>query len=266
MKDAAAEKLTPNFTQVPNVLFDEWLTRLSDVELRVLMVVIRQTFGWVDAPTGRRKTEDWLSQSYIMEKTGRGRARISVAIKRLVDELHLLEAVNSKGKHLDAPDRKSNFGKIFYRSTLRVPELSLFDAVSKKKTRRVHFLGTQKVDTTKESSLTKETPILPPPPATDGKIPLTPQGADVLKAFEVVDAKNKTYYNRRPIREACEFLLQEYGMDQVLKVISGLPMTNKMPYFPNITTPLQLKENWVRLHDKVAQYRIEKQGKKTLVV
>lgn len=36
----------PNHTQVPNDLIDYWLTRLSGVELKVLLVIIRQTKGW----------------------------------------------------------------------------------------------------------------------------------------------------------------------------------------------------------------------------
>jgi hypothetical protein len=37
----------PNFTQIPNVLFDTWLTEIEDdLELRVVLLVARFTFGW----------------------------------------------------------------------------------------------------------------------------------------------------------------------------------------------------------------------------
>ncbi len=39
----------PNYTQVPNQLFDELLANLSDAELRVLLYIIRRTFGFQKA-------------------------------------------------------------------------------------------------------------------------------------------------------------------------------------------------------------------------
>ena len=275
--------ILPNTTPLPHIIIREWMPRLSDVELRVLLVVVDQTLGWViDDGTGRRKAEDWISSSQLCAKTGRSRKHISRAVGALVEEHRIVEAVDSKGRLLDtAEKRQAKFGKIFYRLSLHEPEATLFDkkalngAISSRASKGLTDgvdgtkRRTQKGRTTKESSLTKEKtpgPQAAPEDQESGKIPLTALGADVLKAFEAVDAKNKTYYSRRPQREACEFLLAEYGMERVLKVISGLPMTNKMPYFPSITTPLQLKEKWVALHDKVAQFRAEKKGKAPLVV
>jgi len=36
----------PNFTMVPDILFDLYLPALSDAELRVLLYIIRHTLGW----------------------------------------------------------------------------------------------------------------------------------------------------------------------------------------------------------------------------
>jgi len=99
--------------------------------------------------------------------------------------------------------------------------------------------------------------------ARDGFSPL---GAEVLKAFEAVDPKNKSYYGNTTQRAACDFLLTEYGLEEVLKRVGVLPRTNKEPYFPSITTPHQLKENWVKLGDRVAQMRAQQAGKKPLIV
>lgn len=73
------------------------------------------------------------------------------------------------------------------------------------------------------------------------------EGSKLLKAFETVDAKNKTYYNNKTQRGACDFLIEEYGKEQVLKIISAIPHTNRFDFFPNITTPYELKEKWVKL-------------------
>ena len=91
-------------------------------------------------------------------------------------------------------------------------------------------------------------------------------GAEVIKAFEAVDPKNKSYYGNTTQRAACDFLIAEYGLEEVLKRVKVLPRTNKIPYFPSITTPHQLKEKWVQLGDKVAQKRVEVEAKKPKVI
>ena len=46
----------PNYTQVPDELFDDLMTDLSGAELKVLLYIIRRTFGF-------KKTEDTISLS-----------------------------------------------------------------------------------------------------------------------------------------------------------------------------------------------------------
>lgn len=89
------------------------------------------------------------------------------------------------------------------------------------------------------------------------KIKYNPLGGEILKAFEEVDPKNKTYYGNTTQRKACDYLLEEYGLDEVLKRITVLSKTNKIPYFPTINTPHDLKEKWVKLNDAVDKKRRE---------
>lgn len=156
-------KLLPNTTQIPNIILDDWLPRLNDVEFRILMVVTRQTLGWVmDDASGRRKERDWLSMSQLAQKTGRGRTQISINLKNLIEDHQLIEATDTDGELLDtAEKRKSNRGRIFYRLTLRDPQASLFDSprVRKPNTEpsRVREPNTQIPNTTKETHITKAT-------------------------------------------------------------------------------------------------------------
>lgn len=94
----------------------------------------------------------------------------------------------------------------------------------------------------------------------------TPLGAEVIRAFEVVDPKNKGYYANTTQRAACDFLIAEYGLQEVLKRVTVLPRTNKVPYFPSITTPAQLKDKWVQLQDKVEQKKGELKAKEPRVI
>lgn len=79
---------------------------------------------------------------------------------------------------------------------------------------------------------------------------------EVIKAFETVDPKNKTYYKNTTQRDACVFLIKEYGIDRVFKFVSILPRLNeKKLYIRQVTTPWELKENWVKIGNALKQQK-----------
>jgi hypothetical protein len=46
-KPSGSSKIqVPTYTQTPNELFDNWLPLLGEIELKVLLIIIRRTFGW----------------------------------------------------------------------------------------------------------------------------------------------------------------------------------------------------------------------------
>ena len=73
-------------TQVPNILFDTHLPNLTESELKILLVIIRQTYGWIDKFTGKRKIKDRISQSQFRIKTGLSKRIISKTLKMLSDK------------------------------------------------------------------------------------------------------------------------------------------------------------------------------------
>lgn len=84
-------------------------------------------------------------------------------------------------------------------------------------------------------------------------------GGSVLKSFEEIDPKNKTYYNNKTQRSACDFLIEEYGLDKVLQAIKILPQINtKKLYIKQITTPYELKENWIKIGNALKQQKNDK--------
>lgn len=100
-------------TPVPNVLFDTYLSRLSDTELRVLLVVNRATLGWKEG-TGR-KASDWLSHRQLQARTGRAGASVSHAIQSLVSR-GLLIVQDAAGRTCDsAHSRRATRGRLYYR-------------------------------------------------------------------------------------------------------------------------------------------------------
>ena len=94
-----------------------------------------------------------------------------------------------------------------------------------------------------------------------------PLGSEILKALESVDPKNKTYYGNKTQRAACDFLLEEYGMERVLKAIKILPQTNQRKLFiRQITSPFELKENWVKLGNALKQDKDDVKNKPNYIL
>jgi hypothetical protein len=95
----------------------------------------------------------------------------------------------------------------------------------------------------------------------------TQKGAEIIKAFEAVDPKNKTYYANKTQRAACDFLIKEYTLEKTLDLISHIPEINKQKlYIGQITTPHELKLNWVKLENAFYQSQNESLAKRPKVI
>ena len=64
---------------IPVSLIDDAMPGLKDTELRVLLVVLRQTAARVGAD-GSPRDRDWLSKSQLVARTGRGGDAVSSAV------------------------------------------------------------------------------------------------------------------------------------------------------------------------------------------
>ena len=90
-------------------------------------------------------------------------------------------------------------------------------------------------------------------PARKEASPLIPS---IIKEMESIDPKNKAYYKNKSQREACQFLIDEYGYENVIKVIQSLPALRlKVPYLPSVTTPCELRDKWQKMKDAVDRER-----------
>ena len=70
----------PNYTQIPNIYFDEIMQTLNQTENVVFLVIMRKTFGW-------HKNRDKISYSQIMSLSGiKSRSTISAALKGLQEK------------------------------------------------------------------------------------------------------------------------------------------------------------------------------------
>jgi len=71
-----SEKLKPNFTAIPNVIFDEFLRTMAPGATKIIFAICRLTYGW-----GKRS--DRISLNKLAEMTGMDRANVSRSVKRL---------------------------------------------------------------------------------------------------------------------------------------------------------------------------------------
>ena len=106
-----------NTTPVPNAVFDIYLKDLKMAELKVLLIIIRQTLGWEDKKTkSERKEIDWISNSQLVLKTGNSARAVNDAIRVLTDR-NLIDVLSYKGEILDTPEKRRGQQKLFYRIT-----------------------------------------------------------------------------------------------------------------------------------------------------
>jgi hypothetical protein len=101
-----------NTTPTPNELFAS-LPSLSDAELRVLLIVIRQTFGWMIPHTNQRKIKDKLTYSFLIKKTGLYRTILSRTIQSLIDK-NLLIVTDTNGTLLDTATKRTGKHCLYY--------------------------------------------------------------------------------------------------------------------------------------------------------
>jgi phage replication O-like protein O len=80
----------PNYTQTPNILFDEIMRDLNGAELKVILAVIRKTFGW-------HKERDRISLTQLEEMTGLSRQGILNAIHGKKKEKSVIGGLVNKG-------------------------------------------------------------------------------------------------------------------------------------------------------------------------
>ena len=101
---------------VPAVYIDEIMPALTDTEWRVLLVIIRQTLGWIDQRNSEtRKERDWLTHSQLKLRTGKSGDSISRSVESLV-RFGLIVVESEEGAHLSSANaRKCARTRLYYR-------------------------------------------------------------------------------------------------------------------------------------------------------
>lgn len=109
-----------NQTFVPNVLFDTLLPRLNPAELKVLLIIIRQTLGYVarNKSGKQRKQRDWISIAQFTVKTGLSRMAVSNALTSL-QQKNVINITDYHTNALYTSKERRTCPRIFYSLTAR---------------------------------------------------------------------------------------------------------------------------------------------------
>lgn len=99
-------------TQVPNELFDRHLPHLTHSELKLLLFIIRKTYGW-QLKSGKRKQRDRITHSQFIKGTGTSRRSLPSTIQSLVLK-QLIQVTDSQGGLLHTPESRKGKVGIFY--------------------------------------------------------------------------------------------------------------------------------------------------------
>ena len=79
------------YTPVPDEVFDLYLSHLTEAQLKVLLTIIRHTYGW-------RKDRDRISLSQLERETGLSRPSVWKATSELQASGHILIARETRGR------------------------------------------------------------------------------------------------------------------------------------------------------------------------
>ncbi len=104
-------------TQIPNIIFDTYLTQLSFSELKILLYIVRQTYGWKQK-NGKRKNRDRITYGQFRSKTGLSRRIISQTIQSLIVK-HLISATDYYGNKLHTPQKRKGKVSIYYAPSIQ---------------------------------------------------------------------------------------------------------------------------------------------------
>ncbi len=89
------------------------LKELTLAELKILLVIIRQTNGWIDKKTGERKKRDRITHRQFQDKTGLSRRTIIPAIQTLIEK-GLITVTNFSDKPLATHELRKGQRSLFY--------------------------------------------------------------------------------------------------------------------------------------------------------
>lgn len=240
----ASPQLENGYTRIANEILENLsCVQMSGTEWQFVMCLFRKTYGY-------NKSEDWITGSQIVAMTGMKKERVSEAKKRLLERKIVTEKRNKISFNKDYEQwlelRKSVTGVTENRNKV------LRKSVNTKDNKE-----TITKDIREEGVVDNLNTPVDKNARVDDMADFNPLGAEVIYEMINIDPKNKTYYGNKTQRAACDFLIEEYGLQETKNRILIINKTNGIPFFPTITTPVQLRDKWVQLEKAMERHKKE---------
>ncbi|WP_299116430.1 hypothetical protein [uncultured Winogradskyella sp.] len=116
-------------TMTPNRLYG-LLKSLSEKELKLLLIIIRQTAGWIERKTGKRKERDYISHRFFMNATGLSSKSVSNGLGLLLQK-NLISIETASGIEILTEVQRQSRCRKFYRCLLFEKEIPVKPTVDK---------------------------------------------------------------------------------------------------------------------------------------
>jgi len=218
------------FTKIANEILEELVKwRLPASEKDILFFVIRKTYGF-------NKKEDRISLTQFEKGTGLSRVTVVKALKNLIIRNILVKS----GLLLSF---NKDYNKWVVKSGILVKSENIFGKGGYTKNGKGGYTYKRKKKMTKENSKDKS---------------LHEDIVLLIEEFSKLNPACKRMYGNKTQRQASEDLITTYGLERILNIISKtLPKTNKIKFFPTITTPLQLRDKFISLESAIIRYKKE---------
>lgn len=225
------------FTPIANEILEQLVkVDLLASELRILLFIIRKTYGY-------QKKYDQISFTQFEKGTNISRQTINKTLKNLM----------AKGLIVKICLPGGNIGYSFIKDHENWIVKTHLLVKGKWETSKDVFTKTSKDVLThkRKKEITKEI--------------AETSSADIVLVFDMFIELNpavKRMFGNTTQRKACKELIDIHGLERLKKIIlETLPRTNRLQYFPIITTPLQLLDKFTTLESAIIKYQSDKKLK-----
>lgn len=234
------------YTPIANELLEAMaLFRISGEVRQVFDAIMRKTYGY-------NKTQDAIANSQLTAATGLKKQNVFRSVERLVEHKLVIK--------VDYVKDKGNILKINKDYHSWIPFVIKNDDKKKKKKRSSKRITPVIKNDDKASSVlmdTKDKTILK-----DNResVEQARRVRDMIEAFTIINPACKRMYGNTSQRQACMDLIEAYTFEKVMFIINKtLPQTNAMAFFPTITTPHQLFQDWSKLESAALKYKSKRE-------
>jgi phage replication O-like protein O len=220
--------------KIANDIFEALMRiRISGEARQCLDTILRKTYGF-------NKKEDAISLSQFEHSTGMRKCDVIRGIKKLI-EMNIISKKASGIANIYQINKDFDKWKPFAKKQRGVAKKQII--VCKKANNRLLKSNIQKTVTKDSIKRHSEASL--------GDEEDSQTIIDVIFAFKEVNLNYKQWFGRPPFRASASRMASNYGIEKVLRVIKLLTKTNKIPFMPTITTPIQLENKWSQLESQL---------------